>query len=132
MSLGQLQLSVLAQSLLSDPDILILDEPTASLDVENKNKIFDFIKEYTSSGKTVITVNHDYNGSYVPNKILTLSNTHLYDTNVILREKNQKFILLSLPKPKILSYILTLLLLIILSIFIPSSSPLLLTTFFFK
>jgi len=126
MSLGQLQLSVLAQSLLSDPDILILDEPTASLDVENKNKIFDFIKEYTSSGKTVITVNHDYNGSYAPNKILTLSNTHLYDTNVIIGEKNQKFILLSLSKPKILSYILTLLLLIILSILIPSSSPLLL------
>ena len=126
MSLGQLQLSLLAQSLLSEPDILILDEPTSSLDVENKNKIFDFIKEYTSYGKAVITVNHDFNTHYYPSKVLTLSNRHLYDTNVVIEDNNRVQIYSSLPIPRLLVYTLPLLVLILVSFFIPSNTPILL------
>ncbi len=39
-------------------DLLILDEPFAGLDMENKNKMMDYIKE-KSKGKTVILVTHD-------------------------------------------------------------------------
>lgn len=121
MSLGQLQLSLIAQSLLSEPEILFLDEPTLFLDVENRNKILSIIREYTSSGKTVITVNYDYNSSFTPNRILLLSNKHLYDTNSVIIDIKDKKVNSSLRRPRISIFLGLLLALVIISLFIPLS-----------
>jgi len=51
----------LAQSLLNDPRILILDESTASLDVEVKMQLMDLVKELNEKyNLTVIFITHDY------------------------------------------------------------------------
>ncbi len=44
---------------IKDPDIFILDEPTASLDRENKQIVIEFIKNYAHQGHTVIVATHD-------------------------------------------------------------------------
>lgn len=44
-----------------DPDILILDEPTAGLDPHGSNIILNLISELNKSGKTIIIVTHDMN-----------------------------------------------------------------------
>ena len=41
------------------PKILLLDEPTASLDLECKQKIYDYLKEFTKAGGTVFVVTHE-------------------------------------------------------------------------
>ncbi|EFH0402847.1 AAA family ATPase, partial [Escherichia coli] len=41
------------------PKILLADEPTASLDRENKEKIMDIFKKFTNEGGTVVMVTHD-------------------------------------------------------------------------
>ncbi len=41
------------------PSIMILDEPTQNLDVENKSRLFDMIKEIAGSLDQVIVVTHD-------------------------------------------------------------------------
>lgn len=46
-------------ALLKNPNILILDEPTASLDKENKEIIISFLSEYAHSGHIVIASTHD-------------------------------------------------------------------------
>ncbi len=48
----------IVRALMADYDILILDEPFAGLDLENKKRMADYIKE-KSKGKTVILVTHD-------------------------------------------------------------------------
>ena len=48
----------IVRALMADYDILILDEPFAGLDWENKKRLADYIKE-KSKGKTVILVTHD-------------------------------------------------------------------------
>ena len=48
----------IVRALMADYDILILDEPFAGLDWENKKRMADYIKE-KSKGKTVILVTHD-------------------------------------------------------------------------
>ncbi len=48
----------IVRALMADYDILILDEPFAGLDWENKERMADYIKE-KSKGKTVILVTHD-------------------------------------------------------------------------
>lgn len=58
---GEKQKAYLAQALLNDPNILILDESTASLDVEVKMQLMDLVKELNEKYKlTVIFITHDY------------------------------------------------------------------------
>jgi ABC-type bacteriocin/lantibiotic exporter with double-glycine peptidase domain len=55
---GQRQIVWLLRSFFRHTHIIIMDEPTASLDPENKERIVHIIKKL-SIGKTVIIVTHD-------------------------------------------------------------------------
>ena len=44
-----------------DPDILVLDEPTAGLDPRGSEIILNLVKNYNAKGKTIILVTHDMN-----------------------------------------------------------------------
>lgn len=58
---GEKQKAYLAQALLNDPQILILDESTASLDVEVKMQLMDLVQELNEKyNLTVIFITHDY------------------------------------------------------------------------
>ena len=60
LSLGQKMRANLAISLLHDPDILYLDEPTIGLDVVAKSRIRRFVREINRErGTTVILTTHD-------------------------------------------------------------------------
>lgn len=56
---GQQQAVAVARALISDPRIVILDEPTAEVSVEGSQKILDLIEELQASGKTVIFITHN-------------------------------------------------------------------------
>lgn len=56
---GNQQKVVLAKWLNTSPDILLLDEPTAGVDVSSKGEIIDFIRGFVSSGKSVILVSSE-------------------------------------------------------------------------
>lgn len=58
---GEKQRVALARALIKKPKILLADEPTASLDNNNKEKIMDILLEYYKQGGTVIMVTHDIN-----------------------------------------------------------------------
>jgi ABC-2 type transport system ATP-binding protein len=45
-------------SLLHEPELLILDEPTAGVDVQSRAMIIDFLKEYRALGKTILYTSH--------------------------------------------------------------------------
>lgn len=57
-SLGMRQRLGIAQALLEQPDILILDEPMNGLDYEFIQKFKSFLKELCVSGKTIILASH--------------------------------------------------------------------------
>lgn len=60
-SKGMLQRLALAQSLLGDPELLILDEPTAGLDALGRLEIIQLIGKLKSTGKTIIINSHILN-----------------------------------------------------------------------
>jgi zinc transport system ATP-binding protein len=55
---GQRQRVLLARALVSDPGLLLLDEPTASVDVEIERKLYDILKELNKR-MTILIVTHD-------------------------------------------------------------------------
>ncbi|WP_442896668.1 ATP-binding cassette domain-containing protein [Enterococcus sp.] len=59
MSQGQKQRIALARIFLRNPDVIILDEPTASLDRENTNKIIKTIKRKYGEEKIVLLISHN-------------------------------------------------------------------------
>ncbi|MFF1832307.1 sugar ABC transporter ATP-binding protein [Paenarthrobacter sp. NPDC058040] len=57
---GNQQKVVIAKWLGNDPDILILDEPTAGVDIGTKSEILDTIRELANAGKAVIVISSEY------------------------------------------------------------------------
>ncbi|NLW72285.1 MAG: ABC transporter ATP-binding protein [Chloroflexi bacterium] len=59
MSTGQKRRLHLVLAMLGNPDILILDEPTAGLDVEGRAALHGEIKRLQRQGKTILLASHD-------------------------------------------------------------------------
>ncbi len=58
---GQKRRIAIAGILAMNPDILVLDEPTAGLDPQGAKDMLDLFKSFQESGKSVIMVSHDMN-----------------------------------------------------------------------
>ncbi|MBC2713875.1 MAG: ABC transporter ATP-binding protein [Desulfobacteraceae bacterium] len=59
---GECQRVFIARAICQDPDIIVLDEPTASLDIAHQLKIMDMMEKMKQEkGITVIMVSHDVN-----------------------------------------------------------------------
>ncbi len=59
MSGGEKQRVAIARALINGSELILADEPTGSLDTDNKNKILTIFKELTKLGKTIVLVTHD-------------------------------------------------------------------------
>jgi ABC-2 type transport system ATP-binding protein len=49
---------MVAKALVNNPDLLILDEPTAGVDIELRRSLWDFLTEINNSGTTIILTTH--------------------------------------------------------------------------
>ena len=56
---GEKQRAALASMLVTQPDILVLDEPTRGMEQRRKDELMSFLKEYRSKGNTIIVISHD-------------------------------------------------------------------------
>jgi len=59
LSLGMKQRLAIAQTLIGNPDVLVLDEPTNGLDPEGIAEVRSLIKEQSHQGKTIIVASHN-------------------------------------------------------------------------
>jgi len=55
---GQLQRVFIVRAMLNNPDVLILDEPTASIDQQNKTFFYETIEALNEQGITIILITH--------------------------------------------------------------------------
>ncbi len=66
---GEKQRLAIACIMVSNPDILILDEPTRGLDSINKEKLGEILISFSETGKTIVLITHDsdFAGDYAHN-----------------------------------------------------------------
>lgn len=69
---GEKQRVAIARAFLSNPDVLLCDEPTGNLDSENTEKIMQLIQTLHKTGITIIFVTHDRSLIQYGNRVLTI------------------------------------------------------------
>ena len=57
---------MIARALIHAPKLLILDEPTAGVDIEMRRSMYDFLREINAAGTTIILTTHYLGGSRGP------------------------------------------------------------------
>lgn len=74
MSAGESRRVLIARALVTDPEVLVLDEPTTALDVAARQNCLGLIRDIAKSGRTIILVTHHL-GEIIPeiNNIILLS-----------------------------------------------------------
>nr|WP_299034692.1 ABC transporter ATP-binding protein [uncultured Tenacibaculum sp.] len=88
---GQLQRVLIARALAQDTEIIILDEPTAHLDIHHTFKVFSLLKKLVKkTGKTIIISTHEVNlAIQLADEFILLSENQLYTgTSQELIEQN--------------------------------------------
>jgi putative ABC transport system ATP-binding protein len=77
---GQLQRVSIARALVSDPTLLVCDEPTGDLDRENAEQILNLLQTLNRElGKTIIMVTHDSLAADHASRTLHLDKGHLVE-----------------------------------------------------
>ena len=71
---GEKQRLALAATLISNPDVLIFDEPTSFLDYIQKEKLYQKVSELKSSGKTVIWSSHELDEIMLADFVIEMDN----------------------------------------------------------
>lgn len=56
---GERQRVAIARAIINDPEVILADEPTGSLDAENGEKIVDILESLVDKGKTLLIVTHN-------------------------------------------------------------------------
>ena len=79
---GQQQRVLLARMLISQPQLLILDEPTSSLDPSMRDYFYQLLKDLHKKGSTIILVTHDVASiGELVSRIIYLDQKVLFDGN---------------------------------------------------
>ena len=87
----------LAKALVHNPDIIILDEPTAGVDVELRKDLWKYLRDLHKSGKTILLTTH-----YIEEAEFLCEKVSIIDNGVVLKEGSPKNLIKTLGKSGII------------------------------
>lgn len=89
---GQQQRTLIARALAAEPEILLLDEPTANIDAASESKLYELLKGLQKI-KTIIVISHNlaFVSEYVDKVICIDRNVHIHSTNELSKQGLEKY-----------------------------------------
>jgi len=79
---GQQQRVAIARALVTDPDLILADEPTGNLDSSSSRDILQILQELNAQGRTVILITHDPNVAAVARRVVHTDDGRLSEPEV--------------------------------------------------
>ena len=79
---------MIARALMHEPKLLILDEPTAGVDIELRRSMWDFLKEINEAGTTIILTTH-----YLEEAELLCRNIGIINEGEVIEDTSMKELL---------------------------------------
>ncbi len=83
MSGGQKQRVAIARALVTNPKVILADEPTGALDSKTSFEVMELLKEVNDDGMTVIIVTHEHDISEMTQRIINLHDGIIMEQPVI-------------------------------------------------
>jgi putative ABC transport system ATP-binding protein len=77
---GQQQRVAIARALVTDPALILCDEPTASLDTKSVGIVMDELKRLSEAGKAVAVVTHDPRLKQFADRVIYVNNGFTSET----------------------------------------------------
>lgn len=81
---GQKQRIALARAIVSNPTIILADEPTGNLDTSNGREVVKILRAFSDEGKTVLMVTHNKEDALYADRVLSIVDGKLIDKNPFL------------------------------------------------
>ena len=88
---------MIARALMHEPKVLILDEPTAGVDIELRRSMWEFLQELNEHGVTIILTTH-----YLEEAEMLCKNIAIIDKGTIVEDTSMKALLAKLDKETVI------------------------------
>ena len=79
---GQQQRAAIARAVVSNPKLVLADEPTGNLDSENGEQVMDLLKDLNKEGTTIIMVTHSPEDAEKADRIINLFDGQVVTENI--------------------------------------------------
>ena len=77
---GQRQRAAIARALVTNPRLIVADEPTGNLDSQNSHELLELFKQLNDEGVSILMVTHDYMIASYSKKLLYIKDGSIAET----------------------------------------------------